>query len=192
MPCCIGRIKNSIESCIIVEHEEGESVDWLLTFEEMDEQNNPRQWQSRTESRTASQGMQGLNEWRAGTTSPDQGIPCISNSASSRYVFQSIFLLFALIMCYSPFHRRTKMGSKESTVSIVQSIHDTSRDSFKGNFNKGGFCVMNRHSLRTGIEAHAIQPIHWIKGVLMGNWDENSHQFLLSANSFRMWVRSIV
>lgn len=50
------------------------------------------------------------------------------------------------------------MGSKESIVSIGQSIHNTSRDLFKGNFNKGGFCVMNRHSVRTGIEhtAHSL------------------------------------
>lgn len=63
----MGRVKNSSNSCIMVEHEEGESVDQLLTFEQIDEQNNPRQWQSTTESCTASEGVQELNEWRAGT-----------------------------------------------------------------------------------------------------------------------------
>lgn len=120
----------------------------------MDEQNNPRQWQSTAESCTASEGVQGLNEWGAGTMSPEQG----SSSASFRYIFQSIFLLLALIMCYSPFHRRTKMESKESIVSIVQSIHNTSRDSFKGNFNKDVFCVVNRYSLRTGIKPMPYSP----------------------------------
>lgn len=131
MPCYMGKVRNSRQSCIIVEREKGESVDQLLIFEQMDKLNTPRQWQSMTESCTASQGVQELNEWRAGTMPPDQGIPCISNSASSRNVIQSIFIPLPLIMCYSPFHWRTRMGSKKSIVSISQSIHNTSRDSLR-------------------------------------------------------------
>lgn len=140
MPCYMGRVRNSSQSCFIVEHEEGESVDWLLTFEQMDKQNNPRQGQSMTESCTASQGVQELSEGRAGTLLPDQGIPCISNSASSRNVIQSIFLLLALVVCNSPFHRRARMGSKESIVSISQSIHNPSRDSLRAILTRVVLC----------------------------------------------------
>lgn len=115
---------------------------------------NPRQWQSTLGAGTAALGVEGLHEWRTGTTSPDQGILCISNSASSRMSPRD--LLFALIMCYSPFCRRTKMGSKENIVSIVHSIHNTARDSFNGNFIKGGF-LRYEQSLRIGMEAHSIQ-----------------------------------
>lgn len=110
---------------------------WLLS--RWTNKTTPGSGRARHESCTTSQGVQEVNEWRAGTMSPYQGIPCISNSASSRNVFQSIFLLLVLIMCYSPFHRRTRMGSKENIVSIGWSIHNTSRDLLKGNFNKGVF-----------------------------------------------------
>lgn len=130
---------------------------WLtLDFWTDGQTTNPRQWQGTLGAGTAALGVEGLHEWRTGTTSPDQGRLhqqlCILQDVS-----QSIFLLFALIICYGPFCRRTRMGSKESIVSMVQSVHNTSRDSFNGNFNKGGFCDMKRHSLRIEMEVHSIQ-----------------------------------
>lgn len=106
-------------------------------------------------------------------------------------VSQSIFLLFVLIVCHSPFCRRTRMGSKESIVSTVQSIRNTSRDSFIGNFYKGVFCNKNRHSLRIGRVSHS-HTVHWTERVLIGNSDKSSLLFLFMVNSFRVRISSTV
>lgn len=139
-----------------VEYEKSESVDWLLTFEQMDEQTTQavaeHAWGRY--SSTGSGGTAWVENWDR-ITWPGHALHqqlCILRDVS-----QSIFLLFALIMCYSPSCRTPGMRSEGSIVSMVQSIHNTSRDSFNGNFNKGGFCNMNRHSLRIGMEAHSIQ-----------------------------------
>lgn len=49
-------------------------------------------------------------------------------------------LLFVLVMCYSPFCRKTRRG-RESIVSVVQSIHNSSRDLLNSSFSKSGFLL---------------------------------------------------
>lgn len=104
--------------------------------------NNPRQWQSMPGTGTAA-----LGAWSCirGELRPHD---LSSRACSAAAVWACVppgcpgssFLLFALITPYNPFCGRTGL---ESTVCMVESIHNASRHSLNGSFNKGvgRFCV---------------------------------------------------